>query len=483
MSNRWIPCICLVVIGLGAWSHVAAQVDLVIEWVSADGTPACDVPQAGHTLHVSSWVDGVTQTAIQGADLVVDSTGQCQWNQVESGTYTLEALPLSWTFLVEPWDSVRRDTVTLVWSDETITGLRGNEGAVAFRDGHPGEVLSGLQNWMNAQLDSLDLDQWMATGAVGAGEKDVTASSLKLKAAATELDSILSAMELPDVWSLWGDLLESQVLQHRMSLGVVGLGRTMDLRRLENDPRSWEEKLASPGWCSTWEMAHESWWEEMEENRQPWRSWVAMGDTDSLTHVTGWSLDELHVAMWLGQDQSWSRWAEAWWGLRWRDQCAVAEVRRQSEQARQHPLSAQSWADYRWMMPNGDLEAGWAGGGGWKVWLVTRSGSASALRELAILRSWMESQAPVDVSWGVLSVDFDEEGWTETLRLRKSVREEMHWVGRDPGWWDRLDMTGVPQVIVAKPNGEIQTHHASLPSEGLFAELKRWRLTEGPARR
>ena len=130
-----------------------------------------------------------------------------------------------------------------------------------------------------------------------------------------------------------------------------------------------------------------------------------------------------------------------------------------------------------WMMPNGDLEPAWAGDGGWRVWLVTRSGSAAGMREWAILRNWMTSQVPKDVSWGVLSVDASEQGWASTLAQRENVRERIHWVGRDPSWWDRLDVNRVPQVVVVRPDGEIHTHHASLPSEGLFAELKRWRLT------
>lgn len=130
-----------------------------------------------------------------------------------------------------------------------------------------------------------------------------------------------------------------------------------------------------------------------------------------------------------------------------------------------------------WMMPNGDLEPAWAGDGDWRIWLVTRSGSASGMRERAILRSWILNEGPRDVSWGVLSVDSNEEGWAQTLRERESIQERVHWVGRDPSWWDRLDVSRVPQVIVVRPDGEIQTHHASLPSEGLFDELKRWRLT------
>jgi len=87
-----------------------AQSDVVLRWVDEAGHPACQLSEAGATLHVSEWIDGVTQTAIQAEDLVVDSTGTCVWPQVASGVYTLEALPWAWTLVVEPQAGV--DTMT-----------------------------------------------------------------------------------------------------------------------------------------------------------------------------------------------------------------------------------------------------------------------------------------------------------------------------------------------------------------------------------
>ena len=453
------------------------QVSLHIHWVDSEGEPACLWPEAGHTLHVSSWVDGVTQTALQGEDLMVDSTGWCTWPEVQTGVYTLEALPWSWTFLVDEALALTTDTVTLVWPSRKFERLRGNPGAVVYTSGHPGQRLDDLQRWMDAAMDSLDLDQLVATGAVGGGGDQAERALANLASVLDSSDAMLSSALIDAPHTLWGDLWESRILEWRMSLGASDEGLALSAWNHDEDNRTWSEKLVSPGWCSSWELRHDLWWNELEEERRPWRSWVATGDVDSLCHATGWSLDELHVAMWMGEGQSWSRWAEAWWELRWKDQCEVADVRRQSDQTRRHPLTAQAWGDVMWMMPNGDLEPAWSGDGDWRIWLVTRSGSASGMRERAILRSWMTNQAAKDVSWGVLSVDASEEGWAQTLRERESIHERVRWVGRDPGWWDRLDVSRVPQVIVVRPDGEIQTHHAALPSEGLFAELKRWKLT------
>jgi len=452
------------------------QSDLVLRWLDDEGKPACASAEAGYTLHVSSWVDGVTQTPIQGADLVVDSTGTCSWPEVESGIYTLEALPWAWTFVVDD-QFAPKDTVTLVWPSNKFKRLRGNDAPVLYSLGHPGTQLDSLSAWMSQRLDSLDLDQLMASGAVGGGVAATEAARDNLREALLQSDSVLATFLTVEAHTLWGDLFESRIREWRMSLGATGEGEAAAAWLSSKDSRTWAGKLASPGWCSSWELQHDLWWNALEENRKPWRSWVATGDVDSLRASCNWSLDELHLAMWMGQGQSWSRWAEAWWELRWKDQCEVAEVRRQSDQARRHPKSAQAWGDVMWMMPNGDLEPAWAGDGDWRIWLVTRSGSASGMRERAILRSWILNEGPRDVSWGVLSVDSNEEGWAQTLRERESIQERVHWVGRDPSWWDRLDVSRVPQVIVVRPDGEIQTHHASLPSEGLFDELKRWRLT------
>ena len=452
------------------------QSNVVIHWIDTEGNPACQSEAAGHTLHVSSWVDGLTQTTIQGADLMVDSTGWCSWPNVEPGVYTLEALPWAWTLLVEPVSDSMTDTVTLVWPSRKFERLRGNPAPVRYGAGHPGARLDSMTRWMNATLDSLDLDQLVATGAVGGGTAREEQARDNLFAALQDGESQFREWLVDEPHTLWGDLWESQIREWRMSLGAVQEGEALADWLAPADKRSWEEKLASPGWCSSWELTHDGWWRAFEEDRRPWRSWVATGDVDSLCTARSWSLNELHLAMWMGQSQSWSRWAEAWWELRWKDQCDVAEIRRQSQQASRHPLTAQAWGDMMWMMPNGDLEPAWAGDGGWRIWLITRSGSVSGMRERAILRSWMDKQAEKDMTWGVLAVDGSEDGWAQTLRERETVHERVRWVGRDPGWWDRLDVTRVPQVIVVRPDGEIQTHHASLPSEGLFAELKRWKV-------
>ena len=465
---------------LKGWS----QTDVVIRWVDEQGQPACQSEGAGHTLHVSAWMDGVTQQAVQGADLVVDETGISAWNGAGSGVYTLEALPWAWTLVVDDAEPRLGDTLTLVWPSRRPLKLRGNPATVLYPDGHPGARLAQFTRELEQAQDTLDLDQLVGLGLVGGGLAQTQSAQLSLRSA---LDSAASwqvkCIEGFVIHSLWGDLARSQVLEWRMGLGASALDTAFSIWDGAFDPRSWAQKVASPGWCSAWELEHESWWKSLEERRAPWRSWAATGQVDSLCQAMSWTQDEAHLAMWLGQSQSWSRWAEAWWDVRWRDHCEVAEIRRLSDQTHSHLSSAQSWGDMRWMLPNGDLEPAWAGEGSWGLWLITRHGSSAGDRELALLRNWMVNEAGPDVAWGVLSVDGDEQGLYATLKKRANVREQVRWVGRDPGWWDRLDVLGVPQVVVVRPDGQIQTHQAPLPSGGLFSAMRRWQKLEGSRRR
>ena len=75
--------------------------------------------------------------------------------------------------------------------------------------------------------------------------------------------------------------------------------------------------------------------------------------------------------------------------------------------------------------------------------------------------------------------------WTATnkvvrhLKKRANVREQVRWVGRDPGWWDRLDMLGCHkswwsvQMVKSKP-----TKLPFLPRAR--SRMRRWQKLSGP---
>ena len=150
---------------MGVWG----QTDVVIRWVDEAGEPACQLDDAGHTLHISTWMDGVAQHAVQGADLVVDESGISAWKGAEPGVYTLEALPWAWTLVVDGAEARGVDTLTLVWPSRRPLKLRGNPAPVVYPEAHPGARLAAFTRELELAQDSLDLDQLVGLGLVGGG--------------------------------------------------------------------------------------------------------------------------------------------------------------------------------------------------------------------------------------------------------------------------------------------------------------------------
>ncbi|MDA0728511.1 MAG: hypothetical protein O3B70_02785 [Bacteroidetes bacterium] len=458
----WIGCLALIFPGFNA------QTDVVFHWVHADGEPV----EGGEVLRVGAWIDGVSRQAIQGPELLVDDEGLIRWPAVEDGVYTLEWLPWAWTILVEASCSQQgRDTIELVIPIRKTRSLRGNEAPVKYREDHPASTLASFNDFAQSMLDTLNVDQLLALGAVGGGGPEVEEAKRRLALATSRLDLRVEEDQHRFVaFSMWEDLWKEALVELQLGLGISApvAGK---LQR-EGDPRDWTERLKSPGWCSGWRWERERWWDSENMRTLPWRHWVSTGQSDSLLAHTSWSLEELHLAMWLGVEESWSTEALQWWNVRWRDQCVVAEMRRISDQAASYLLTGQSWADKFWMTPSRTLEPGWSGQGQWMVWLVVKEGSASSLREWSTWRDFTAKEPLPGVEWGILSVDATEEEWNQTLSHRTSTKELLRWVGRDPSWWDRLDILGLPQVILIRPDGTVDSHHAPLPSEGLRTHVK-----------
>ena len=253
MRNRvlWLA---LIVPSLLVSGKMFAQTDVVIRWVDEQGQPASQNELAGIVLHVSTWLDGVTRDAVQSEVLVVDSAGWCQWPQVADGVYNLEALPWSWTVVVESWNGgVGTDSLTLVWPNEPIAGLRGNAADVIYPANHPGSQLARLDRWLESKLDSLDLDQLMVTGAVGGNLADKADAADRLAESLAMSDSVLQRFLTVPAHTLWGDLMEASIRSWRMSLGSRAEGEVLETWLASSqDSRSWKARLISPGWCSVW---------------------------------------------------------------------------------------------------------------------------------------------------------------------------------------------------------------------------------------
>ena len=450
-----------------------AQSEVLFIWTDAAGNHLNECPSTGHSIHLRMLQEGISFALSDSEIIQFDSTGY-SFQDLSNGVYQLESIPWTWTAVIEPRSF--RDTLLLVCPTQKPTALRGNQASVLYPQDHPGTRLQEWRGWMASQLDSLEMDRLIVTGSVGGGGSDELQAFRNLQLAEERGEEYLFGKMLVAPHTLWGDLWEASILEWQGNLGVSNAGDELTDSLNRSDDRSWEARLRSPGWCSMWQLRNDQWWDQLEDERRPWKSWVASGNGDSLCAAMNWSLDELHMAIWMGKDEVWGRWADAWWEGKRDDSCAVAECRRTSEKRGSYALSASSWKDGFWQLPDGHQEAGDAGKGTWTIWAITHSKSSAAVRELAILRNWMDNHPDNPFEWGIISIDDSWHWYNQTLTGLRSKDEQAYWVGEDPDWWDRLDVRVVPQFVVVRPDGSIQTHHASPPSDGLFAELKRWMI-------
>ena len=78
------------------------------------------------------------------------------------------------------------------------------------------------------------------------------------------------------------------------------------------------------------------------------------GQTDSLSQALGWSVNEVHLTLWMASDEQPRGAFKAWWEAR-RDPRDVAEARRLAElETQRYPRTAQS-GDLMWRCPMGTL--------------------------------------------------------------------------------------------------------------------------------
>ena len=127
-----------------------------------------------------------------------------------------------------------------------------------------------------------------------------------------------------------------------------------------------------------------------------------------------------------------------------------------------------------WTLPNGDLDS-LAGQcvQPLKLFLVVKNGSTLALREREYFNAMIEELDARDLCAFVVSVDSNEEDWNKTVSLRKSIREEVVWVGNNPQFYEDYGIQSVPSVFAINAQGELIGQLNRLPSSGLLNELKR----------
>jgi hypothetical protein len=110
----------------------------------------------------------------------------------------------------------------------------------------------------------------------------------------------------------------------------------------------------------------------------------------------------------------------------------------------------------------------------WKIMLVVKDGSAAAAREREYFNALIEEADLRDLCPFVVSVDKDEKDWFNTVALRKSIDEEVVWMGNNPQIFEDYGIQSVPTIVALNADGELSPRFSQLPSLGLASELKRF---------
>lgn len=72
----------------------------------------------------------------------------------------------------------------------------------------------------------------------------------------------------------------------------------------------------------------------------------------------------------------------------------------------------------------------------------------------------------------VMSVDVDEERWLRTVSKRRSIEEQVVWIGNNPEFFEDFGIQSVPAIVAINDEGELSGELQSLPSRGLERELQ-----------
>ena len=107
-----------------------------------------------------------------------------------------------------------------------------------------------------------------------------------------------------------------------------------------------------------------------------------------------------------------------------------------------------------------------------KLFLVVKNGSTLALREREYFNAMIEELDARELCAFVVSVDSNEEDWNKTVSLRKSIHEEVVWIGNNPQLYEDYGIQSVPSVFGINAQGELIGQLNRLPSRGLLNELK-----------
>ena len=484
VSKGWWFCITLLVVSLG-FSQVTLLAQANVSGKSQAKTKVlgnCKHLAVGEAVPSLIHVRQFTYPGISGGEwldeILVSSDGSFAWELggLQHPTmFELSAPPWSWMVVVRPYESARLELAP----GKQARSLYGASGFSNWMGPHPTNTLDSLLVQQRELTGQLAASVMLKMNGVIRAETDSLVQQNRLiedafEAAWLRAGQILTAPWEQDMWwhSKFNWMASNGSTKAEMDSVWLASGMSSDLRETS-------EKLNSAGWLSAWRQVHGSWWKNDAVDWDAINAAVFQANRDSLECLMAPVLDHSHPE---ALEMAWLDMALAQPSLmveRVWESIGMApfyqNLYKQLLQTRRKGRAGWTPQPISWVLPNGDLDS-LAGQcvQPWKIMLVVKDGSAAAAREREYFNVLIEEADLSELCPFVVSVDNDEKGWSNTIALRKSIDEEVVWIGNNPRIFEDYGIESVPAIVTLNADGELSHRLNQLPSRGLASELKRF---------
>lgn len=453
---------------------VSAQTQTTLQGV-VGGFDQQNLPSVLHVRHFDAPAVGLGEW-VNVALVHADGSFETDLGDLTSPVlFEFAAPPWSWLAIVRPGES---GVLTLSPSSRASNRLMQVPGVVRWNGNHPSISLDSLARFQQKLTN--ELVQPMTVKSLGLQplnsdslEQVSSLSDSMFQAAWMNLEREMKQPVFEDLW--WQAQWKWQVAIGANKPTLDSLWLSWNSLRLNRDL---EESLKSPGWIEPWFVRYDQWWKQRQVDVNGMSKAVYLADLDTLRQSMGpqWgaaSHEDL-AAAWLMK--ALSEPDELTFRI-WETMPFPEPFRGQYKRlmdSRNPRKSGDARAKIRWTLPNGDLQSFKdVCSTDWKVMLVVRNGSGAALRERELFAEITENKIFSNICFMVLSVDATESDWRSSLSKRRSIQEQLVWLGNSPENFESFQISTIPQVIAISPNGQLSRTIRSLPSEGLGAELER----------
>ena len=453
---------------------VSAQTQTTLQGV-VGGFDQQNLPSVLHVRHFDAPAVGLGEW-VNVALVHADGSFETDLGDLTSPVlFEFAAPPWSWLAIVRPGES---GVLTLSPSSRASNRLMQVPGVVRWNGNHPSISLDSLARFQQKLTN--ELVQPMTVKSLGLQplnsdslEQVSSLSDSMFQAAWMNLEREMKQPVFEDLW--WQAQWKWQVAIGANKPTLDSLWLSWNSLRLNRDL---EESLKSPGWIEPWFVRYDQWWKQRQVDVNGMSKAVYLADLDTLRQSMGPQWDaashEDLAAAWLMK--ALSEPDELTFRI-WETMPFPEPFRGQYKRlmdSRNPRKSGDARAKIRWTLPNGDLQSFKdVCSTDWKVMLVVRNGSGAALRERELFAEITENKLFSNICFMVLSVDATESDWRSSLSKRRSIQEQLVWLGNSPENFESFQISTIPQVIAISPNGQLSRTIRSLPSEGLGAELER----------